>query len=162
MKSYESKEWDKLVPEAKARRIQRAKIESTVLTKKKLNKLTLKELIAKDDHEEDVRVTVEIMNVCTSFEDALKKFDAENHTEKLATSETGDYIYSIHLLISDGSLDGEVFNAYIYTYDGKGLEFLPDLQPSNIYGRFTVDSKVNYETFVNRLLEESDVNTTPL
>lgn len=47
MKSYESKEWDKLVPEAKARRIQRAKIESTVLTKKKLNKLTLKELIAK-------------------------------------------------------------------------------------------------------------------
>lgn len=109
-----------------------------------------------------MRVTCEVMNVCTSFDDALKKFDAENHTEKAASSESGEYIYSIHLLISDSSLDGEVFNVYIYTYDGKGLEFLPDLQPSTIYGRFTVDTRAHYETFVNRLLEESDVNTTPI
>jgi hypothetical protein len=102
------------------------------------------------------------MNVCTKFEDALKKFDSDNHTEKLSTSESGDYIYSIHLLISDDTLSGEVFNAYIYTFDGKGLEFLPDLQPSNIYGRNTVDSKLNYETFVNRLLEESDSTAAPL
>ena len=46
------------------------------------------------------------MNVCTKFDDALKKFDTDNHTEKLSTSETGDYIYSIHLLISDASLEG--------------------------------------------------------
>jgi hypothetical protein len=47
MKSYDSKEWDRLVPDSKARKIQRATIESVVTTKKKLNKLTLKELIAK-------------------------------------------------------------------------------------------------------------------
>jgi hypothetical protein len=74
-----------------------------------------------DDHEEDVRVTVEVMSVCTKFDEALKKYDSDNHTEKLATSESGDYIYSIHLLVSDASLEGEVFNAYIYTFDGKGL-----------------------------------------
>lgn len=107
-------------------------------------------------------MSVEVMNVCTKFDDALKKFDNSNHTEKLATSESGDYIYSIHLLISDDTLNGEVFNAYIYTYDGKGLEFLPELQPNHIYGRNTVDVKLNYDNFVNRLLEESDVNSVPL
>lgn len=48
MRSFDSKEWDKLVPsESKVRKIKRAKLESTVLSRKKLNKLTLKELIAK-------------------------------------------------------------------------------------------------------------------
>jgi hypothetical protein len=49
MKSFDPKEWDRLVVtnESKVRKIKRAKIESTVLTKKKLNKLTLKELISK-------------------------------------------------------------------------------------------------------------------
>jgi len=46
------------------------------------------------------------MDVCTSFESALKKFDAANRTEKSYLSETGEYIYSIHLLISDESLGG--------------------------------------------------------
>jgi hypothetical protein len=49
MKSFEPKEWDKLVPDPKARKIQRAKIESVVSVPKtkKMNKFTLKELIAK-------------------------------------------------------------------------------------------------------------------
>ena len=77
--------------------------------------------IYQDEHKDEVRVTCEVMDVCTSFEDALKKYDRDNNTEKNKNSETGEYIYSIHLLISDESLDGEVCNAYIYTYDGKGL-----------------------------------------
>jgi hypothetical protein len=59
-------------------------------------------------------------------------------------------------------LNGEVFNAYIYTYDDKGLEFLPELQPSGIYGRNIVDYQLNYDNFVNRLLEESDIQEAPL
>lgn len=49
MKSYDAKEWDRLVAsESKVRKIKRAKLESTVLSRnKKLNKLTLKELISK-------------------------------------------------------------------------------------------------------------------
>lgn len=48
MKSYDVKEWDKLVvSESKGRTIKRATLASTVLSRKKLNKLTLKELIAK-------------------------------------------------------------------------------------------------------------------
>lgn len=41
------------------------------------------------------------MDVRTSFDNALKKYDSENHTEKQYHSETGEYIFSIHLLISD-------------------------------------------------------------
>jgi len=48
---------------------------------------------------------------------------------------------------------GEVCNAYIYTYDKKGLEFLPELNPSNIYGRNILNMKENYDNFVNRLVE---------
>jgi len=109
-----------------------------------------------------VRVVCEITDICTSFENALKKYDKENNTEKNPTSETGEYIYSIHLLISDDSLDGEVCNAYIYTYDGRGLEFLPELHPSNIFGRNFVDFKENYDNFVNRLVEESDSKEAPV
>lgn len=49
MKSFDPKEWDRLVPtNEKTRKIKRAKVESTTTNgKKKLNKLTLKELIAK-------------------------------------------------------------------------------------------------------------------
>ncbi len=49
MKSFDPKEWDRLVPtQEKNRKIKRAKVESTTIAgKKKLNKLTLKELIAK-------------------------------------------------------------------------------------------------------------------
>lgn len=107
-------------------------------------------------------MTVEVMDVCSSFEDALKKYDRENYTEKNKNSETGEYIFSIHLLLSDESLDGEVCNAYIYTFDGRGLEFLPDLNPSHIFGRNTLDFKENYDYFVNRLVEESDIRTAPV
>jgi hypothetical protein len=43
MKSFDPKEWDRLpTTESKIRKIKKAKIESNVLSKKKLNKLTLK------------------------------------------------------------------------------------------------------------------------
>ena len=102
------------------------------------------------------------MDVCTTFKDALKKFDKDNGTEKNKVSETGEYIYSIHLLLSDESLDGEVCNAYVYTFDGKGLEFLPELHPNKIFGRNTLDIKEHYDEFVNRLVEESDFKETPI
>ena len=41
----------------------------------------------------------------------------------------------MHYVITDQSLDGELFNAYLYTYDKRGLEFLPGLHPEKIYGR---------------------------
>jgi hypothetical protein len=41
------------------------------------------------------------MDVITTFEEALRKYDAENHTEKSKESEVGEFVYSIHLLISD-------------------------------------------------------------
>lgn len=70
----------------------------------------------------------------------------------------GRYIYNIHLAISDYSLEGEIFNVYIYTYDGCGLEFLPGMDPEKIYGRNTNDYRVKYEHIVNRLLEETGAN----
>ena len=102
------------------------------------------------------------MDIQTSFDDALRKYDQDNLTEKSKISETGEYIFGIHLLITDPSMNGEVCNAYIYTYDGRGLEFLPDLHPSGIFGRNTLDYKENYDNFVNRLVEESDIKESPL
>lgn len=52
-------------------------------------------------------------------------------------------------------MQGEVCNAYIYTFDDKGIEFLPNLNPSNIFGRNILDTKENYDEWVNRLLEET-------
>ncbi len=65
-------------------------------------------------------------------------------------------------MLSDSSMEGEVCNAYVYTFDGRGLEFLPELNPSGIYGRNLLDSKEHYDNFVNRLVEESDLRETPL
>ena len=95
------------------------------------------------------------MDVTTPFGDALKKYDSDNNTEKEYTSEAGEYIYSIHLLLSDGSLDGEVINAYIYTFDGRGFDFLPNLGPNTIFGRNILAAKDRYDEWVNRLLEET-------
>jgi len=44
------------------------------------------------------------MDIITTYEDALKKYDAKNHTYKNKNSEVGEFIYSIHLLISDESM----------------------------------------------------------
>lgn len=41
--------------------------------------------------------------------------------EKEFQHEHGKYIYNIHFVISDKSLNGEVFNVYLYTYDGRGI-----------------------------------------
>lgn len=102
------------------------------------------------------------MDVLTSFEEALKRYDSDNNTEKSTMSESGGYIYSIHLLLSDESLEGEVCNAYIYTFDGRGIEFLPELSPDHIYGRNTLDMKEHYDNFVHRLVEESDQKEAPV
>lgn len=70
---------------------------------------------------DDVSVVCEFVECFTSFGDALRRYDAQNHTEKRYDTAEGEYIYSVHYAITDGSLNGEVFNVYIYTYDNKGL-----------------------------------------
>ena len=49
MRSFDPKEWDRLVAtnESKVRKIKHAKIESVVSTKKKIAKLDLQQLISK-------------------------------------------------------------------------------------------------------------------
>ncbi len=48
----------------------------------------------------------------------------------------------------------------MYTYDGKGIEFLPGLGTEGIYGQNTLEYRQKYEHIVNRLLEETDENAT--
>ena len=102
------------------------------------------------------------MDVLTSFDGALRRYDSANVTEKNGLSQSGEYIYCIHLLLSDESLGGEVCNAYVYTFDGRGLEFLPEMHPNSIYGRNTLDMKEHYSEFVNRVVEESDFRDAPM
>ena len=115
-----------------------------------------------DNHSDDVKVSCEFVEVFTTYERALKKYDAKNNTEKFYESQEGDYIYNIHFVITDKSLDGELFNAYIYSYDGKGNEFLPGLDPKKIFGKNILANKEKYDNLMNRLLEESDLNDAPM
>jgi hypothetical protein len=82
----------------------------------------------------------------------LRKFDEENLVEKEYQHENGKYIYNVHFAISDPSLEGEVYNVYLYTFDGKGLEFLPGLKTEGIYGQNVLDYREKYDHIVNRLL----------
>lgn len=80
--------------------------------------------------------------------------------EKEFQHEHGKYIYNIHFVISDKSMKGEVFNVYLYTYDGRGIEFLPGLGTEGIYGKNILEYREKYDHIVNRLLEQTDESNT--
>ena len=65
-------------------------------------------------------------------------------------------------MITDGSLEGELFNVYLYTFDKRGLEFLPGLNPDKIYGRNILSYQEKYDHINNRLLEETDMSSASL
>jgi len=54
-------------------------------------------------------------------------------------------------------MKGELFNIYLYTYDKRGLEFLPGLNPDKIFGRNILAYQEKYDHINNRLLEETDI-----
>ena len=55
----------------------------------------------------------------------------------------------------DPSLDNGFMTLFLYTYDGKGLEFLPGLNPEHIYGTNILNYKETFENIKDRLLEET-------
>jgi hypothetical protein len=57
--------------------------------------------------------------------------------------------------VRDPSLDNAFMNLFLYSYDGKGLEFLPGLNPENIYGTNILNYKETFENIKTRLLEET-------
>ncbi len=85
----------------------------------------------------------------------MKKFDKDNITEKAYDSNDGEFIYNVQFVVTDNSMDGDVFSIYLYTYDGRGKEFLPNMDPSKIYGRNTLMYRELFEHAKNRLLEET-------
>lgn len=91
-----------------------------------------------------------------SFEKCLKKFDAENLTEKDYEATEGKFIYNIELLATDSSMKGGIFSIFLYTFDDRGKEFLPGMQPEGIFGRNTLQYGQLFEGVRNRLLEETD------
>lgn len=82
--------------------------------------------------------------------------------EKKFESGEGEYIYSVHYAVTDPSLKGEIFNVYIYTYDNRGLEFLPGLNPDKIFGRNILSFQEKFDHINDRLLEESDYEKVPI
>lgn len=59
-----------------------------------------------DFHVEEVTVVCEFVECFTNFSDALRKYDSNNHVEKRYESSEGEYIYSIHYVVTDESLKG--------------------------------------------------------
>lgn len=107
-------------------------------------------------------VNCEFVECFTTFSDALRRYDAQNHTDKRYESAEGEYIYSVHYVITDSSMEGELFNVYLYTYDQRGFEFLPELHPNKIFGRNILSYQEKYDHINNRLLEETDITSCPL
>ena len=99
-----------------------------------------------------MRIKCEFYEVFSNFDHALRKFDEDNMVEKDYQHEHGKYIYNIHFAISDASMEGEIYNVYLYTFDGKGVEFLPGLNTEGIYGQNILEYRQKYEHIVNRLL----------
>lgn len=55
-----------------------------------------------------------------------------------------------------------MYNVYLYTYDNRGLEFLPGLHPDKIFGRNILSYQEKYDHINDRLLEETDIEKNPL
>ena len=53
----------------------------------------------------------------------------DNMTEKEYDATEGKFIYNIELLATDGSMEGDIFSIFLYTFDDRGKEFLPGMQP---------------------------------
>ena len=68
----------------------------------------------------------------------------------------------MHFVVTDDTMDREVFNIYLYSHDGCGNEFLPGLDPSKIYGKNILTFSEKYNDLMNRILEESDFDECPL
>jgi hypothetical protein len=81
-------------------------------------------------------------------------------TEKDYESTGGKFIYNIELLVTDNSMDGDIFSVFLYTFDDKGKEFLPDMDPEKIYGRNTLAYRQHFSNVKNRLLEETNSQHT--
>jgi len=63
----------------------------------------------------------------------------------------------VHYAVTDESLNGELFNIYLYTYDKRGLEFLPGLNPDKIFGKNILSYQEKFDHINDRLLEETDL-----
>lgn len=50
-------------------------------------------------------------------------------------------------------MEGDIFSIFLYTFDDKGKEFLPGMQPEGIYGRNTLHFRELFTNLKNRLLE---------
>lgn len=82
-------------------------MESKILNEKRGEKrkyYSLKDLMSKDQHSEEVTVVCEFVECFTSFGEALRKYDVSNHTEKKYEHHEGDYIYNVHYVITDESM----------------------------------------------------------
>ena len=90
-----------------------------------------------------------------NLEDCLKKYDHENRTEKHYTSEGGQFVYSAEFLVRDSSLEDSFMHLFLYTFDDKGIEFLPGLDTKEIFGTNVLNFTETFENIKNRLLEET-------
>lgn len=56
--------------------------------------------------------------------------DSKKKVEELPiSSKEGNLITGVRLLITDPSMEGNPMNVYVCTYDGRGSEFIPGLNP---------------------------------
>ncbi len=84
-----------------------------------------------DEHLSDIKVKCEIMDVTTNFDEIFRKLVIKKKGKRVEYEEfswdhpEGKLIINIHIYIRDPTINGEIFSVYLYSFDGKGLEFIP-------------------------------------
>lgn len=80
-------------------------------------------------------VSCEILEIDTPFSEAFKRIvldtqnDRKKYKEEDYHSDRGQLITKVRLSVTDPSMKGEAINVYLYPFDSRGKEFIPELDP---------------------------------
>ena len=103
-------------------------------------------------------VRVEVVDIFPkNFKEAVKFYNPYKNKLMEESGETKP-VYNVRFLLKDSSLGGnDLLEAYLFSWDGKGADFLPSVNLSDIeISSLKAESSI-YEDKINRLLEESTV-----
>jgi hypothetical protein len=69
----------------------------------------------------------------------------------------GEFVYQTPVVIQDASLAERGLQVFLFSFDGRGDDFFPEVSPKTIYGHNILREDSIFEFYKNRLLEQSSV-----
>jgi len=106
-------------------------------------------------------VKCEVLDVSPrNFREAVRNYNPYDNKLVANKNENTRSVYNIRLLLRDASLpETGVFDAHIFSWDGKGDDFLPEVNIQDISVSSLKSESKLYEERIQRLLEETTEDT---